>query len=381
MRSRTVNRGLFVLALATASISLVGCGVQPVPTPSPTASSPSPTPSPTADPLAGMTLQERVGQLFMVGTPADTVGSDAMSAVVDRHVGSIFLSGRSDAGTDATAGIVAQFTGAASEPLFVATDQEGGQVQVLSGPGFSEMPSALDQGGMAPGDLQASAATWGAELKSAGVNLNLAPVADVVTGPDSTNQPIASYDREFGYDAATVQSHAQAFVDGMHAAGVTSTVKHFPGLGYVGGNTDDTAGVTDTVVSPTNVQVFGPLIDGGAPVVMVSSAIYSLIDPSAPACFSPAVVTKLLRGTLGFDGLVLTDDLSGATQVQAWSPADRAILSIEAGADIVLVTRIPTVAPEMIDAVVAKAQDDPAFAALVDAAARRVVEQKTTLGL
>jgi len=376
----TFRRILVVTAVA-ASLALTGCGQMPTPSASPTSPTPTPTPTPTVDPLEGLTLQQRVGQLFMVGTPAGGAGAEALSAVTDRHVGSIFLSGRSSAGTAATAAVVAQFSSIAERPLYVATDQEGGQVQVLSGPGFSAIPAALDQGAMAPGDLQAAATTWGAELASAGVNFNLAPVADVTTGPDSNNQPIARFFREYGYDPATVQSHAQAFIDGMDSSGVITTIKHFPGLGYVEGNTDNTAGVTDTVVSADNIQAFPGLITGGAPVVMVSSAIYSLIDGSAPAVFSPTVVTTVLRGDLGFDGLVITDDVSGATQVQAWSPADRAILSIQAGVDIVLVSRTPAVAAEMIDAVIAKAQAEPDFAALVDAAARRVIESKDAAGL
>lgn len=372
---------LLVVALALGATA--GCAPSPSASPSATPSATptptaSPTPPPEPDALVGLSLEERVGQLFMVGTPADEVGADAMSAVIDRHAGAVFLSGRSEAGVEATAGIVAQFTGASTMPLLVATDQEGGEVQVLSGPGFSAMPSGLEQGAMADADLSAAASAWGAELAAAGVGMNLAPVADIVSGPDSANEPIAGYSREFGFDADTVTTHAQAFVDGMTRSGVIPTVKHFPGLGSVLGNTDDSAGVTDSVVGAgsESVAVFGRLIDAGAPAVMVSTAVYALIDDTIPAVFSPTVVTGLLRQQLGFDGLILTDDLSGATQVQAWSPADRAILSIDAGVDIVLVTRTPEVAAEMIDAVVAKAATDPAFAAKVDSAARRVLAAK-----
>ncbi|CAN5152186.1 glycoside hydrolase family 3 protein [soil metagenome] len=361
--------------VALAVLALAGCATTAAPTPTPT---PTATSTPAPDILDGLSLEQKVGQLFMVGTPADQVGADALSAVVDRHVGAVFLSGRSDAGTAATAAIVAQFTAAADSPLLVATDQEGGEIQVLSGDGFSAIPSGLEQGAMDPADLEAAASGWGSELASAGVNLDLAPVADIPSGPDSTNIPIASYDREFGYDGATVEQHARAFIDGMRSAGVGTVIKHFPGLGLVEGNTDDSSGVTDSTIDADSESVgaFASLIKGGARMVMVSSAIYSQLDASQPAVFSSAIVTDLLRTKLGFDGVVLTDDLSGATQVQAWSPADRAILSIEAGADIVLVTRDPQYAAEMIDAVVAKATDDPAFAALVDAAARRVLGEK-----
>jgi beta-N-acetylhexosaminidase len=333
--------------------------------------------------LDGLTLEQRVGQLFMVGSSAKFADPATVAAVRDRFVGSVFLSGRSSAGSVATAGVVTAL-GAENPvgiPLFVATDQEGGQVQVLSGPGFSAIPTARTQGKMDTAALAESARAWGAELLSAGVNLNLAPVGDIVTGPNSSNQPIARFRREYGYDAATVSAQAGAFVHGMSAAGVSSTLKHFPGLGYVQGNTDVVASVTDTVTGSNSPSVasFGALINAGAPVVMMSSAIYSLIDPAAPAVFSPTVVS-LLRTDLGFVGIIITDDLSGAAAVQAWSPADRAILAIQAGVDIVLVVHSAGILAEMMDAVVAKAADDPEFAALVDAAARRVLLQKIIVG-
>ncbi len=168
----------------------------------------------------------------------------------------------------------------------------------------------------------------------------------------------------------------------MSASGIQTVIKHFPGLGYVTANTDTTAGVTDTVTVAKGVStgIYQQEIAAGARTIMVSSAIYSQIDGSAPAIFSPAVVTGVLRQQLGFDGVIMSDDLSGATQVLAWSPADRAVLAIQAGDDIVLVSKDPTVAPQMVDAVLAKAQSNPSFAELVDAAARRVIALKAELG-
>jgi beta-N-acetylhexosaminidase len=113
----------------------------------------------------------------------------------------------------------------------------------------------------------------------------------------------------------------------------------------------------------------------------VSTANYALLDPGVPAAFSKKIVDGLLRTTLGFQGCVITDDLSAAAQTQAWSPANRAILSIAAGVDIVLVSASPELAPQMIAAVVAKAQTDAAFAAKVDVAARRILLLKSTLAL
>ncbi|MEO8095189.1 MAG: glycoside hydrolase family 3 N-terminal domain-containing protein [Pseudolysinimonas sp.] len=367
-------------AAAVVAVGLLSGCVAGALTPTPT-----PTPAPTVDPLAGMSLEQRVGQLFMVGSSAMKPGASALDGLQNRYVGGIFLSGRSTLGVAATRAVVDQLSAASTSsiPLLVATDQEGGEVQVLRGPGFSSIPSAVEQGTQDVASLTADAAKWGAELAAAGVNFDLGPVSDVVASPASAagNAPIGAYHREFGYDQVTVEQHAGAVITGLSSAGVLASPKHFPGLGLVTENTDTTAGVTDDVTdeNSASVGVTASLIAGGARCIMVSTADYALLDPGVPAAFSPTIVDGLLRQTLGFDGVVITDDLSGATQIVAWSPADRAVLSIEAGDDIVLVSRYPKYAAEMIDAVVAKARVDPAFAAKVDAAARRVLVLKASL--
>lgn len=339
--------------------------------------------------MAGLTLEQRVGQLFMVGVDVSDPGDASYAAVDDRHVGNVFLHGRSRAGVDAIADLVETFASRVGAdttgglPMFIATDQEGGNVQVLRGPGFSDMPAAIDQGGGDPADTETSATTWGAELAAAGINLNLAPVMDLVPDPAraGNNPPIGAFGRQYGYTPGDVTAHANAFSAGMTANGVDVAVKHFPGLGRVTANTDTSRGVTDDEVTRDgpDVGIFASGIDAGAAFVMMSTAIYDRIDPDAPAAFSPTVVTDLLRGDLGFDGVVITDDVSAAEQVQPWTPAERAILSIEAGVDVVLVSADPSVAAEMVDAVVARAESDDAFAATVDAAATRVLAAKERL--
>jgi beta-N-acetylhexosaminidase len=336
-------------------------------------------------PLAGWTLEQKIGQIVMVGVNLAAPQQASIDAVTDSHVGNVFLQNRSSAGTEPVLDLVHQLTSQVSDDtthgtaLFVAIDQEGGQVQTLTGPGFSTIPPALTQGSLPAADLQASATTWGHELAAAGVNLNLAPVVDIPTQDGAAaNAPIGHYQREFGYDLTTVTTHADAFAAGMAAAGVDTAVKHFPGLGRVTGDTDTTANVTDDLTGPSSDQVasFQHAVAGGTPFVMVSTAIYALIDPTAPAAFSSPVVTGLLRGTLGFDGVVITDDLSAAAQVAAWTPGDRAIDALEAGCDIVLASKDPTVLPAMITALTQKAQTDDAFAAKVDAAVLRVLAAK-----
>ena len=330
-----------------------------------------------------MSLEQQVGQLFMVGTGAGSVDQTTLDGVIQGAIGGIFLHGRSAAGVEATSQVVPTFTSsgpAGSPKLWVSTDQEGGDVQVLTGPGFDDMPSALTQGQQSPEQLHASAAQWGAELAQAGVDMNLAPVADIVTSPETaqSNPPIGELDREYGYSEDAVIAGAGAFAAGMRDAGVMPTLKHFPGLGHVGENTDTASGVTDTVVTTDgpDVGVYTALLAQGPAVVMLSTATYANIDPSSPAAFSSTIATTLLRGQLGFDGVITTDDLSAAAEVQAYSPGDRAMMAVAAGVDLLLVSADSSVYPEMYAAVLAKAQSDPAFAARVADAARHVVTAK-----
>ena len=361
--------------------------------PSPTAAA-SPAPSATATaadgPLAGWSLEEKVGQLMMVGVDAQAPKQSSNEAVDTHHVGNIFIAGHTTAGSQATQKVISSFTSKVgpgtthATPMLVATDQEGGEVQVLAGSGFSDIPSALDQSAQPRDQLVASARTWGKELADVGVNMNLAPVADLVDiARPASNEPIGRWGREYGHDAATVSSQAGAFAEGMQASKVIPTYKHFPGLGRVKDNTDTSAGVVDSTTTrsaDTAVSViFGAAIAAGAPVIMVSSATYSLIDPSAPAVFSSTIVTDMLRREMGFSGVVITDDVSAAVQVQDVSAGDRAVRAIRAGCDIVLASADPTVAADMVKALISTARSDPAFAARVDESATRVLNLKKSL--
>ena len=347
---------------------------------------PSATAPATAAALEGWSLEEKVGQLMMVGVDATSPKQASTEAVASQHVGNIFIAGRTTAGSQATQKVISSFTSKVgpdtthSAPMLVATDQEGGEVQVLTGSGFSDIPSAMDQSTQPRDQLVASARTWGKELADVGVNMNLAPVADLVDiDRPSTNEPIGRWGREYGHDAATVSSKAGAFAEGMQASKVIPTYKHFPGLGRVTANTDTADGVTDSITTRSGdpaVSVFADAITGGARVIMVSSAIYSLIDSSAPAVFSSVVVTDMLRGDLGFKGVVITDDVSAAVQVEAWTPAERAVRAVKAGCDIVLASADATVVADMARALVTEAQSDPALAERVDESAARVLALK-----
>jgi beta-N-acetylhexosaminidase len=335
--------------------------------------------------LADMTLAQRVGQLFMVGTPADEVDRATKAQIGRYHVGNVILTGRSYDGVKKPARVSramrSQVSAASTDGvgLFVATDQEGGQVQVLQGPGFSDIPTALQQGRWEPSTLRAAAQTWAGHLRKAGVNLDLAPVMDTVPGRKAAkhNPPIGKYHREFGYTPKVVTTHGLAFLRGMTDGDVVPTVKHFPGLGRVKTNTDTNAGVTDRVTTRHDAYLkpFRAAVDAGVPFVMMSTAYYSHLDPDHPAAFSPFVVGTMLRGDLGFKGVVISDDLARAAQVASFSPAGRALRFIGAGGDIVLTVDHDPL-PAMYAAVLARAQDSKAFRAKVNAAALRVLTAK-----
>lgn len=342
-------------------------------------------PGPAARVLADMTLAQRVGQLFMVGTPAGEVNRVTKAQIGRFHVGNVMLTGRSYGGVQAPARVSRAMRSQVSAAstggvgLFVSTDQEGGLVRVLQGPGFSNIPTALEQGTWEPRKLRGAAEVWAGQLRRAGVNLNLAPVMDTVPSKKAAkhNPPIGKSQREFGYTPRVVTRHGLAFLNGMADGGVVPAVKHFPGLGRVRGNTDTKAGVTDTVTTRRDAYLkpFQAAVDAGVPFVMMSTAYYSHLDSKNPAAFSPFVVSTMLRGDLGFHGVVISDDLARAAQVAGFSPAGRALRFIGAGGDIVLTVDHDPL-PEMYAAVLARAQDNKTFRAKVNAAALRVLTAK-----
>lgn len=355
-------------------------------TTAPTTAPPS-TPT-TPDPLAGLALEEVVGQLFMTGTSPSAAENATLTAIDRHHVGGVMLRGRSEDGVATTAKVVRRLRAEATRsgedvPLLVATDQEGGLVQVLRGPGFSEIPRALTQGGWPTATVRSRARTWGRQLHAAGVDLNLAPVLDTVPSPKAAerNAPIGAFDRQYGFTPAVVSAKGLAFLAGMNDAGVIGTVKHFPGLGRVTANTDTTGNVHDTTTRADDAYLapFRQAIARGARVVMMSTATYDRIDPRQPAAFSPRVVTGLLRGRLGFDGVVVSDDVSAARQVSDRSPGRRAIDFLRAGGDLVLAVD-PAQMPEMTAAVLREARSNPAFRTRVEQAAARVLALKRAHG-
>lgn len=217
-------------------------------------------------------------------------------------------------------------------PLLVATDQEGGEIKRFpeGPPGAS--PAELGASGK-PAAARKAGRETGRYLDGLGINVDLAPVLDV---PTSDLSFMSS--RAFARDANTVGKVGVAFARGLERGGVVPTAKHFPGLGRAIANTDLERSEIDASESDLDQDLipFRDAIAAGLPMIMVGSAVYTALDPDAPAALSKNVVDGLLRDRLGFKGVVISDDLQAGAVQQAADESEAAIDAAGAGVDVLL---------------------------------------------
>ena len=409
MLPATAGRRAWLVSCALMIIAVLnGCGTVPTAAPpigvtSTTSKPQSPTSSPSGttgstpaesftanqpclELVSRMSRSEQVGQLLMVAVRSSGIGPSE-KAIVDRtHAGSVLLLGNSRAGRHAIKDVVSRVRDAARSPegvdVMLAADQEGGLVQRLRGPGFTRIPSATVQAKQSDAQLRQNAYNWGRQLRSAGIDANLAPVADVVpTRMVWMNQPIGQLRRGYGSSPKTVAAKVTAFTEGMNEAGVATAVKHFPGLGRVRGNTDFMTRVVDRTTTRRDAALagFSAAIDADVDMVMVSSAFYRKIDAEHRAAFSTMIIDEMLRKDLGFSRIVISDDLAAAA-MRNLPPDERALRFIRAGGDLLIIGDA-SLATTMADAIKDEASDDPAFAKRVTESAARVVAMKERRGL
>jgi beta-N-acetylhexosaminidase len=221
--------------------------------------------------------------------------------------------------------------------LLIAVDQEGGRVARLNpSNGYPATESEADLG--AANDLAhtTDAATLTAvTLLGAGIDVNLAPVVDVELNP--ANLAIGALDRSFSADPAVVVAQATAVIEAQQGAGIRCVIKHFPGEGSATGSTDK--GVVDVTSTWTDVELepFRALVAAALPAgVMVGHIRNAQLDPDRPASLSAPTVTGLLRDQLGWDGVVVSDDLQAAAITQEYGADEAIALAIEAGVDLLL---------------------------------------------
>lgn len=384
---------------ALGALALAACAPAPIASPGATPSperatgsatpvSATPSPSPTiascTDVAGELSLEKQVGQLFMLGIDSEALRESSRKIISDYEIGSVVLLSNRTAGVAAIRKLTAAISVEASAdlPIMIAVDQEGGTVQRLQGDGFSKMPTARDQGQWTSDELRDEAEGWAKELRKAGVDYNLAPVGDVVPeSKRSSNAPIGALQRDFGSDPEAVSESVVAFIEGMHAGGIATSVKHFPGLGEVTTNTDYGVAHDDVIGAKSDsLEPFKAAIEAGVGSVMISSAIFERIDPDHEGVFSSKVITDLLRGQLGYDGVVIADDLGAAKAVGDVAPGERAVRFLAAGGDLVI-NADPRIMGDMVEAVLDEAESDDQFRAGVAASAARVLALKAEVGL
>lgn len=287
---------------------------------------------------------------------------------------------------DDVAGHIADLQTAAEQggnpPLLVMIDQEGGEVRSLRPGPPSTSPEALGEGGTADESRAAGEAT-GEFLAEFGINVNLAPVLDVTR--DNTAETLSS--RTFGDDPDRVAELGSAFAEGLELGGVAATAKHFPGLGLATLNTDFSPA---EIAAPGSAHEealipFTAAVEAGVDLVMVSSAIYPNYDPDNAAVFSRKVTRGLLRKQVGFDGVVITDDLEaiGVTEIISGDArVDRqsaALDAIRAGSDVLLYASSKDGATFGFNALVRSVKAGQISRARMDATYQRILALKAKL--
>ena len=287
----------------------------------------------------GPTLAQLVGQKLIVRMDGTTPSADLLGRIRRGEVGGVILFGANITTKAALVSLTHELHQAAvagGEPrLLIAVDQEGVAIKripwappVLSPPAIGR----LDSTSVARAQGQAT----GTALKALGIDIDLAPVADV---PASTGSLLYRQGRTWSFSATQTTLLSNAFSVGLETAGVAPAMKHFPGLGFATLNTDLSVvsiRASAAALSP-GLLPYRTAIGQGLPLVMLSNATYTAWDPAAAAGWSPAIGTTLLRGTLGFRGVTITDSLDGTAAARGYPTSHLAYRAAKAGTDLLLV--------------------------------------------
>jgi beta-N-acetylhexosaminidase len=316
-------------------------------------------------------MREAAGQVLVAGFPGRAAPAELTAAATRGELGGFVLFKRNLGGAEEVAELTRSLAAAcpSDAPPFVAVDQEGGRVQRL-GPPILQLPpmrvlGAIDD----PALTEALAELLGAQLAALGFNLDFAPVLDVDSNPDN---PVIG-DRAFGRDPELVARHAAAFARGLERGGVLACAKHFPGHGDTALDSHlalPTVAHDRARLSSVELRPF-ELAARAASTLMTAHIVFPAYDPVRPATLSRALVHALLRGSLGYRGVVFSDDLEMKAISDHYGVGEAACLAIEAGCDALLVCSRPELCFEAHAALCGRAEADARFAARLHEAAER----------
>ncbi len=330
--------------------------------------------------IAEMTIEEKVGQLIMVGFDGTQANEAIETYIRERFVGGVVLFSRNIETPQQTAELTNQLqqlagTTAHQIPLFIGIDQEGGWVIRLR-EGATVLPGNMALGATDSTELAERAGEITAvELAAVGVNLNFAPVMDVNNNPQN---PVIDR-RSFGESPELVSRLGVAYIHGLQRNGVLGTAKHFPGHGDT---TVDSHFDLPTVnhdrerIHALELQPFRAAIDADVAAIMTAHIVYPAFDADRPATLSPSILTDLLRKELGFDGLLITDDMEMEAIDDHYRSGEAAVMAVEAGADIVMVLWTSAKQIEVFDALLSAVKSGRISQARLDQSVRRILKNK-----
>ncbi|MFB6194564.1 MAG: beta-N-acetylhexosaminidase [Haloplanus sp.] len=330
--------------------------------------------------VADLTLEQKVGQLFQVGFHGTEAGETIRELVADYHVGGVIYFSRNVESAEQTADLSAALQAEAREstglPLLLSTDQEGGVVTRVP---FGTVPPgqmALGAAGDA-GLAREFGSAVGRQLRAVGINMNFAPVLDVNNNPDN---PVIGV-RSFGSDPGLVGDLGEAVAGGLQEVGVAACGKHFPGHGDTAVDSHEampTVAHGRERLDEVELAPFRAAIDAGIDAIMTAHVNFPAIEPDddTPATLSRNVLTGLLREELGYDGVVITDCMEMNAIADGVGTVEGAVRTIQAGADMVLVSHTAERQRAAIEAVQEAVRSGDLPESRVDEAARRVLRLK-----
>ena len=326
-----------------------------------------------------MSVGEMVGQMFVVSVGGTEPDYYVEKMVRERNIGGVILFGHNMRSEDQVRSLSASLQQLSMRtepavPLFVAVDQEGGDI--ASAPWVAPQPSAAEVGSRGdPAEAGAVAERMGGELLRAGVNTNFAPVVDTGFGAAIGN-------RSYGEDPGLVSRMGTASVEGFERAGIVSAAKHFPNHGPAVADSHRALPVVDhdmETIRSHDLPPFRAAVEAGVPMVMSGHLLYPAVDAERPVSLS-AEWMGLLREDLGFEGVVVTDDLAMAGASGGGTPERAAVRAVEAGADLLIVSSPPQQQADAYDAVVAAVESGRAPESRIRASVRRLIEVKEKYG-
>lgn len=315
-----------------------------------------------------LTLEQQVGQLVVMSFRGTTAPAYVLQALQEKRAAGVILFGGNIASPDQLRALTGSIRRQEGRPL-VAVDQEGGHVRRVPWVG----PVRAEPGQAAAGTVRSDAAAAARQLRGLGITVTFAPVADV---PSVRGSAIAS--RAFSRDPTVASASVRASVRGWRSGGIAPAAKHFPGMGGAAANTDDAVvRITRSRAELERVDLapFGAAIAAGVPLVMVGHGRYPALDRFRIASQSERIIDGLLRGELGFHGVVVTDSLEARASLSTGSLEKVAERAVRAGADLVLLTGRGSYQP-VYDRLLAVAKSDPTFRARVRESAARVLALK-----